>query len=429
MIAWSGGLDSTVLLHLLCQVRRQYSRLELRAVHVDHGLQPAAADFCRFCRSTARRWQVPLRVLHVTVQPKAGESVEEAARDARYAALAAELKPGELLLAAQHADDQLETLLLALLRGAGPAGLAAMPAFAPFASGFLVRPLLGVQRSELADYAKQHGLVWEDDPTNASLRFDRNYLRASVLPALRARWPAVARTVGRSAAHCAEASVSVALAARRDLETAADGADLEIAVLRRWSPARRTAVLRLWITGRGFEAPEARQLEQIPLLMEARPDARPELRLREFVVRRHDGRLLLQATVAIGSGPSCPPGASRQPEKPLMHHWSWRRGTLRLAEGELSVMADPHGDLDLARLPSRLQVQCPAASGGRDLRKLLQELQVPGWQRSALPLGFADDKGRRNLLGVADLWLAGPLRVGSAGRGVQRGRFFWRASR
>jgi tRNA(Ile)-lysidine synthase len=293
VLAWSGGLDSTVLLHLLVEASRLHpASIGVRAVHVNHGLQSAAADFQKFCRRTARSWRVPLTVVKARVRAD-GSSLEEAARKARYAALAGALAPNEMLLTAQHADDQLETLLLALLRGAGPAGLAAMPATMPFSATRLLRPLLMMERAAFAAYAKQHELHWQDDPSNAQLRFDRNYLRARVVPALRERWPAVARTIGRSAGHCAVAALALAGPARRDLEAAADGPDLEVAVLRRWSPARQAAVLRLWIADHGLLAPETRHIEQILLLMNARPDAHPQLRLPALVVRRRAGRLLL----------------------------------------------------------------------------------------------------------------------------------------
>jgi tRNA(Ile)-lysidine synthase len=410
-------MDSTVLLHLLDEARRRApAQLTLRAVHVDHGLQPAAVAFRRFCRSTARRWRLPLKVVAAEVQLAGGQSVEAAARIARYQALASVLRPGELLLTAQHADDQLETLLLALLRGAGPAGLAAMPQAAAFGSALLLRPLLTCDRAQLAAYAARHSLTWQEDPSNSQLRFDRNYLRARVLPALRERWPAVARTVSRSAAHCAVADALLTQSARHDLASAADGADLEIAVLRRWQPARRATVLRLWITDRGLRVPELRHMAQIEALMEARSDARPELRLPDYVVRRYGGRLQLEAR---------PPPRGSAPV--AIHSWEWRRGALDPAGGgRIWIAADPHGDLDLARLPSRLLVQYPAAAGGRAVRKLMQELAVPAWQRARLPLVFAAGKKSAPgmLLAIADLWLAQSLR--STANTQQRGRIFWR---
>ncbi|MDQ2641708.1 MAG: tRNA lysidine(34) synthetase TilS [Pseudomonadota bacterium] len=290
-VAWSGGLDSTVLLHALRTRPAQGPRIRLRALHVDHGLQPAAAAFRIFCQRTARRWRLPLTVLRVRVDLLPGVSVEQAAREARREALAAALAPGELLLTAQHADDQLETVLLALLRGAGPRGLSGMPAAMPLAGTRLLRPLLQYDRAAIAAYAAAAGLDWVEDPTNADVRFDRNYLRASVLPALRQRWPAAARTALRSARHCASVVATLESLTIRDLAAAADGGGLEIAVLRRFGPARRADVLRAWLQRAGCRAPNERHLHEIEAMMAARRDAHPQLRLPDCVLRRSGGSL------------------------------------------------------------------------------------------------------------------------------------------
>lgn len=284
-----------MLLDLLRGARRlPRARLTLRAIHVDHGLQPAAADFRRFCVRTARRWGVPLTVIKAQVRPARGDSVEQVARAARRAALTGALAPGEVLLTAQHADDQLETVLLALLRGAGPAGLAGMPEKMPLGSGHqLLRPMLDLQRDQIMAYAVARKLRWIDDPTNDETRFDRNYLRAHVLPPLRSRWPAIARTAGRSARHSAIAAEVQAETARRDLALAADGPDLAIAVLKRWSVPRRAAVLRAWILATGARAPNERHMAQIEAMLAARVDAHPELRLPDVMLKRRAGRLLL----------------------------------------------------------------------------------------------------------------------------------------
>jgi tRNA(Ile)-lysidine synthase len=299
-VAWSGGLDSTVLLHLLGQARRlPGARLALRALHVDHGLQPAARDFRKFCRRIAAEWDVPLVVVTAKVKLAGGESIEQAARQARRTALAAALRPREVLLTAQHADDQLETVMLALLRGAGPAGLSGMPASMPFADSRQLRPLLGFTRAELGAYAGAHGLEWIDDPTNMDTRFDRNYLRARVLPQLRERWPAVAHTVARSARHCAGAASLQSAAAMRDLALAADGTDLAIAVLRRWNAPRRAAVLREWLAAAGVRAPNERHLREIEAMMAARIDAHPQLRLPDAMVSRMGTRLRVTLRASI----------------------------------------------------------------------------------------------------------------------------------
>lgn len=296
VLAWSGGLDSTVLLHVLrASGPGRGNPARLRAVHVDHGLQGAAVAFRQFCERTAQAWRVPLTVLRLRVKVPPGVSTEEAARNARRAALARVLAPGELLLTAQHADDQLESVLLALLRGAGPKGLSGMPAAMPFGASHLLRPLLQFDRAAIAAYAQARKLPWVEDPTNVQQRFDRNYLRASVLPVLRTRWPALAVTVARSAAHCASAASLVDAIASNDLEAAADGAGLEVAVLRRLPPERRAAALRAWIVRAGARAPNTRHLREIEAMMAARRDAHPVLRLPDCILRREGGRLLIQS--------------------------------------------------------------------------------------------------------------------------------------
>src|SRR5512139_392435 len=373
-VAWSGGLDSTVLMHLMVGLRNRHPRqITLRALHVDHHLQSASRQFRAHCRKLARLWKVPLETLDVQVRAGAGVSMEEAAREARYAAWKGALSPGEILLVAQHADDQVESLLLALLRGAGPAGLAAMPRSVPLGRGRLLRPLLELPRSALQDYAGQQGLTWVDDPSNQQLRFDRNYLRAEVVPRLRQRWPGVAQTVSRSARHCAAAAAALADAAALDLDAAADGSGLDMAVLRRWPSSRQLAVLRAWFSRAGLRSPETRHLEQIQGMLRARADAHPMLVLSGAVVRVHDSRLLLD-------NPRTGPAAPHQPRL-----WRWRRAPLALHAGELAVHPDPQGDLDLARLPAALWVHVPATAPGRgrSLRKLLQQLAVPRWEREA----------------------------------------------
>src|SRR4029077_5601171 len=174
-------------------------------VHIDHRLHPHSRRWSAHCRRLARSLAVPLEVLSARIARAPGESVEAAARTARYRLLARSLEEGEALLTAHHEDDQLETVLLQLLRGAGLAGMAAMPARAAFARGALVRPLLSWSRAELTAWVRSQGLEWIEDPSNAELRHDRNYLRTRVLPLIRERWPAAAATVARAARHAAEA--------------------------------------------------------------------------------------------------------------------------------------------------------------------------------------------------------------------------------
>jgi len=393
---------------------RHPRQLVLRAVHVDHHLQSAAADFRAHCGKLARRWRVPLTIVDVRVGLGPGVSIEEAAREARYAAWRELLAPGEILLAAQHADDQAETLLLALLRGAGPAGLAAMPRSTALGQGRLLRPLLELPRNALQGHAGQHGLTWVEDPSNQHLRHDRNYLRAQVIPRLRERWPALAQTISRSARHCATVAAGMADVAALDLDLAADGAGLDMAVLRRWSRARQLAVLRAWFARTALRSPETRHLDQILTMLQARADAHPQLVLPQATVRVHEARLLLEARTLLLASP--------QPRA-----WHWRRATLALESGDLAVVPDRNGDLDLARLPAVMTVHCTrtAPGRGRSLRKLLQELAVPRWERERLPLLYAD--GAEVPLAVCDLWLHPDVQARSESR--RRGRIVWRPKR
>jgi len=392
-VAFSGGADSMALLAALSQLRRR-SNFRLRALHVDHGLQPQSAAWARQARQVGRRLQVPVRVLAVEV-PRGG-SLEAAAREARYAALGAALRPGEWLLTAQHLDDQLETVLLQLLRGAGLPGLAAMGERTPLAAGSLLRPLLPVARRQLLAWLQRRGLAWTEDPSNADERFDRNYLRRRITPALQARWPAAAQTARRSAAHLAEAQALLDQQADAQLALAADGAALRVPVLRRMAPPLRRQVLRRWLRTRGLPAPDQSRLQEMAsALLAARADAMPRVSWPGAEVRRHGASLHAMAPL---------------PPLPVAVDWPVKRGaTLTLPGiGRLRLQPDPHGNLCLAGWPARLQVRfrgggerLRTTAGRQPLKDVLQRAGVLPWQRARLPLLYAGDR----LIAVADLWL------------------------
>ena len=246
MVGFSGGLDSTVLLHLLANApgRRPGG---LRALHVHHGLQAVADDWQQHCSKLCATWNIPLQLVHVEVPRDTGQGLEAAARDARHGAFKAHLHEGEWLALAHHQDDQAETFLLRALRGAGVDGLGAMQALRSFGNGTLWRPLLQVPRSALETYASQHGLHWIEDPSNDSADFDRNFLRLQVLPLLRQRWPHASAAMARSAGLTAQAAELLhendAALLQHCLEP--DGA-LQLAALNLLAPAQQSRVLRLW---------------------------------------------------------------------------------------------------------------------------------------------------------------------------------------
>ena len=206
LIAYSGGVDSHVLLHLCAQLKNSPGGFEqsFSAVYIDHGLSPHAKKWGTHCQHICFELDIPLTIIEVDGSPKSGQSPEASARTARYRAFSQLLDKNECLLTAQHLDDQAETLLLQLLRGSGTKGLSAMPRVKPFAKGLLCRPILDYRKQDIINYARQHQLNWIEDESNEQERFDRNYLRHTVLPLLEKRWPAAQENLAKSAELLAE---------------------------------------------------------------------------------------------------------------------------------------------------------------------------------------------------------------------------------
>jgi tRNA(Ile)-lysidine synthase len=399
-VALSGGVDSVALLAACVDLKAMYPALSLRALHVHHGLQPVADDWQSRCEALCERLGVPLDVLQLRLAPRRGASVEAEARDARYAALAARLSPGEALLTAHHEDDQLETVLLQLMRGAGVAGLAAMPAAAPLGYGLHLRPLLGVSRPAIEGYARARGLEWVEDPMNASLRFDRGYLRAQIAPAIRARWPAAGRTVARSAGHLAEAQGLLDELAALDAAGALEGECLLASALQALPRARQANLLRWWLRGRGLGAPSSARLSSIlEEVLPARVDATPVVTWAKGEVRRYRGRLYSMKPL----GPPPPPGWER-PMRP------GERIELPCGLGVVWLEPRTGPGLSFGSLQGPLSIRfrqggerlLPLGRGNRHgLGELCRESGVAPWLRARLPLLAS---GAR-LLAVGELWV------------------------
>ncbi|GAB2492189.1 tRNA lysidine(34) synthetase TilS [Arenimonas alkanexedens] len=394
-VAFSGGMDSTVLLHWLASSPAIRSD-GLRVLHVDHGLHPDSAAWAAHCADFCRKHDLSLEICRVAVDG-AGRGLEAAAREARYGALAAGLQPGERIALAHHRDDQAETVLLRLLRGAGD-GLAAMRPLRPFGPGWLWRPLLGAPRTALARYAREHGLAWVEDPSNAHDRADRNYLRHHVLPRLTERWPQADAGLARSASLLAG---QVELLADEDARRLAqvqglDPATLSVPALLGLAPGWRDRVLRLWVNSLALPPLSAEGLRAInEELIPAREDGEPRLSWSGAVVRRW--RDLLHA------GPELPP-------LPADFACVWDgRVPLSLPSGDLFSLS-PTGSF-----AAPLQVR--ARQGGErlvlagrghssELKQVLQALGLPPWLRARLPLLFDADGV---LLAAGDVALAAPL--------------------
>lgn len=405
LLACSGGLDSTVLLHRLAGEPALRAR-GLRAVHVDHGLHPQSVAWSEACAANCLQLGIDLQVQRVTVV-ETGQGLEAAARAARHAAFAQTLAAGELLVTAHHRDDQAETVLLRLLRGAGD-GLAAMRPLRPFANGWLWRPLLDVPREALQAYAREHALHWLEDPSNQSDRHDRNFLRHHVLPRLAQRWPQAGQALARSAGLLATQADLLAGEDQRRLARVQglDPATLGLPALLAEAPPWRARLLRAWVAGLGLpplpgDAPATLEAE----LLAARPDAEACFAWSGAVVRRW--RDLLHA------GPEQAPLADD-----FSVQWSG-----------LEPLALPTGDL--LRLEPGLAFDTPlrvhARQGGERLRlpgrehhttlkHALQDLGVPPWERTRLPLLSHPDG---TLLAAGDLLVAGSLQDWLATQGTR----------
>jgi tRNA(Ile)-lysidine synthase len=425
LVAFSGGMDSTVLAHVLAKSRRKFGGLRL--VHVDHGLQAASAEWGRHCRRVARDLRIPFLALRADIRRQRRESPEAAAREARYELLAEVLQPGEVLVTAHHRDDQVETLLLQLLRGAGVSGLAAMPVIAQFGAGYLCRPLLLESRVDIERYASQHGLRWVEDPTNLETQFARNYLRAKVLPVIRQQWLGADAAIARSANHMAEAAALLAGLGSADCERVADGDGVNVAALRSLPVARRRNALRAYIGRFPVDMPSTAQMMEIAsTLLNARADAQPEVAWAGAVVRRRAGRLVLEVK-------------SRHPVEGAIDlagkSWDWNEDrvcVLNRAGHSLQLIDDDSGPIDLARLPGLLEIR--VRSGGESLRpgprartqtlkKLIQASRMSAEERAHLPLLISGDR----LIAAGDRWIDACIAANDKSR--RRARLVWRRAR
>jgi tRNA(Ile)-lysidine synthase len=377
VVAFSGGLDSGVLVHALRDPRVRLG-LPLLAVHVDHGLSPDSGDWAAHCTSFCAVRDIELKRVRLELRCDQGESLEACARKARYAALVERMSPGDAVLTAHHRDDQAETFLLQALRGSGVAGLASMPPARRLGNGWLLRPLLDFDRADLERFAWREGLSWVEDHTNEEVRFDRNYLRQKVLPLLRRRWPACAAALARSAAHCGEAAGLVKEQADADLRRLADGDILAVAPLATLPPGRQRAVLRRWLSKRGLPLPDSRRLYELRRqVTTASQDRQPLCTWAGVEVRCWRGGLY--------AGPAMHPlsGGTRL---------SWDGNDVLELPGELGTL-ELQGTMPSGGLEVRFREggeTCARGACHRPLKKLLQELSVPPWLRARVPLVYLD---------------------------------------
>ena len=398
-IGYSGGVDSHVLLHL-CAANLKLKPL-ITAVYVHHGLQVAADAWAQHCQKTASLLGVHFQVLRVDAKPTLGESPEEAARNARYSALKTLMNSDDVLLVAQHRDDQLETVFLQLLRGSGLRGLSAMPENTALGLGRLLRPLLNVAKPAIDAYAEVNSLIWVEDPSNQSHDYDRNYLRNAILPLLKQRWPACDKTVARSARHCADAQVMISAVSEQLFLQVFNKADqtLIISQLTIYPAQEQALVIRHWFLYLKLKMPSSAFIERVQSeLLYARLDSDPIVARQSYCVRRYRDKLYCLPTLMLAQ----------------FDEITWPTGQLSLTLSNQNAWACvpssagisrslwQHATIKVCARQGGEKIKLPGRSGHHSLKKLFQEADIPTWERETLPLIYLNDK----LAAVADRWIS-----------------------
>jgi tRNA(Ile)-lysidine synthase len=403
LIAYSGGVDSQVLLHALANLKQQQLIFnELTVCHVHHGLSVNADAWLTFAEQQCQLRNIPCISVKVQVVQRARHSLEAQARQARYQVLQQHVPAQGLLVTGHHANDQAETLLLALKRGAGLKGLSAMPSELAFGTGYLVRPLLELHQDQIIAYAQQQGLTWIEDESNQDIRYDRNFLRHDILPKLLERWPALLTTMQRSIEHCQQAQALLDEVAQQDFQSCQlGGHSLSVAALSQLSEVRFNQVLRYFFTKQQLQMPSQAQLKQVYQQVFCPLDKTPQIKLGEFWLRRFRDSLVLTPDYVDVSD--------------WYHVVDWHSDTVT----EL-MLPDGLGHLTISTEPSRkktelgqhIQVQIPHTNTqvvirfshhnpichpdfrdkSRALKKIWQELNIAPWQRPRVPLLYFDQQ-------------------------------------
>lgn len=392
VVGFSGGLDSTVLLHLLSETKNMLP-LQLHAHHVHHGLSKNADLWAGLCADFCKKLNIPFILSTVNINKNSGLGVEATAREARYNALLA--TDADFVCLAHHQDDQAETLLLQLVRGAGVKGLAGMPKY----QGRLLRPLLDVPRGTLETYAKQHNLAWTEDESNFDTKFDRNFLRHEVLPALAKQYPAIKRTISRAAQNMAEADILLGELAEMDVKSCQlnqmDSKQIALRALADLSTSRVKNALRWWLQQHACDIPSAAQLQQImQQLFHANADANVKIKVSAgLILRRYQDNAYLVENLQEAED-------------------VFQRGAFSLTwQGEKSIVLPDQSHLFFSekmgaglamRNLENMQLTIRYRQGGemlrpeenrpnRSLKNLFQTSNIPPWQRERLPLLFLND--------------------------------------
>ncbi len=400
-VAYSGGCDSHVLLHLCVQIPALSE--SITAVYIDHGLQECSSGWGEHCQQIAGQLGVKFKKISLTLLPVPGESPEAVARDARYQAIASLLAPDDLVLTAHHQEDQYETILLKMFRGAGLLGLSGISEHSNLGAGQLIRPLIGVSKKSINDYAIGNQLKFIQDPSNACIDFDRNYLRNIITPLLKERWPSVDSTVSRAGRHCRQGNVLISELIDPVFMQVFCQQDqtLSVNLLNGLTPYVQAMVIRSWFKWRELEMPSERSINLLLReVLVASKDRSPELIIGDYCVRRFQDKLyLLKVLLPV--------------DLDFEQRWPHGKDILILKNnGKLERIgpeerADAWDFWEQYKVTVRYRqggerISLPGRTGTHLVKKLFQEAKVPPWLRSRMPFIFFDEQ----LAAVGDKWVA-----------------------
>ena len=384
VLALSGGLDSMVLLQLLTAAR-ELQPFALQAVYVHHGISQYASQWGEFCARQCAKRSVAFTERKITLSGT--DNLEQKARQARYQALADYIiSPEQILVTAHHSDDQLETLLLALKRGAGPAGLAGIAAQRVFAKGQLCRPLLPFSREQLLQFASQQQLEWIEDDSNSDTRFERNFIRQQVAPVLRERWPHFAQSAQRSMQHIAAQQQLLDHYTEQATQQCVDDKTLSLNQLEQYHPLQQDLVIRAWLAEFGLN-PETQWLATLKQqVIAARQDAAPQLQLGDYQIRRFADKLYL-----LSSADTAEPQARLHWQGESELHLPAGLGRVFFAAtADDNALALAASDADIVFGQLSLRFTPVGQSMSKPLKQWFKLWQVPPWQRQRIPLLLVD---------------------------------------
>lgn len=399
-IAYSGGMDSHVLLHAMASLHKTGAISAVRAMHIDHGLQADSVLWSKHCEKTASQLGTPCEIIELNLHVPDGKSVEAVAREARYAAMENAVEDNEVLLTAHHQNDQAETVLLQLFRGSGVDGLAAMPVSKPFSGGILLRPLLGFSRQTVENYAEKHHLDYIDDPSNFDVDFDRNFLRHDVIPLLQRRWKGINKSLARVARLQAEAKALLDVNAQTDLDAVVchnvDQNIIEknqqvlcVAVLLQLPEYRQKALIRLWLKQSGFKMPSEIKLKHILSdVLCAQASANPCVHWENVEIRRYKNKLYAVKKLLKHKMTRVISWDAKQPL--LLDELACTLEPTKLGTWQTKLQQSDKVSIRFRQGGEKIRLQGHKQTAS--LKKLLQASNIPPWERERIPLIYLDEK-------------------------------------